>query len=442
MTKMELDPGLIKFEIIAPLISDGLEAAQKRRLRNEIMEKHGISARTLRRYLQKYGEKGYDGLVKAPRSDKGQSKAISEEALAQAIELRRELPGRSARRIIAILEAEGTVPKGEVAPSTLKRHLAKAGAARGDIKGAPPARRFQKEGRNALWQADIKFGPFLPGKNGKKYRTYLLAILDDATRMPVHAEFYDNQRLPILEDCFRKGLLKHGVPDAIYIDNGKIFISKWFRTACARLGIRHIATKPYSPQSKGKIERFNGFVNEFLEELSLQPPSSMEELNRKFRAWLEEGYVHKPHSGLNGLTPSQAYRENPKKIRFTSSGECRQVFLWEETHKVDKTGAVKLKGQAYDAGAALINKKVDLRFDPFDTSIIEIWHNGVFVRKAEPLIAPEFLPQMPREEAGTPPPGRSRLLDAYDDGYKTRERQKNGAIAFAGMDAEGGGRGV
>jgi transposase InsO family protein len=78
-----------------------------------------------------------------------------------------------------------------------------------------------------------------------------------------HAEFYDNQRLPILEDSFRKAILKYGKPDAVYVDNGKVFISKWFRIACAKLGIRHLNTKAYSPESKGKIERFNATVEEF-----------------------------------------------------------------------------------------------------------------------------------------------------------------------------------
>jgi transposase InsO family protein len=429
-----VESGLTKFGIIAPLLSDSLEAAQKRRIRQGIMERYGISYRTLRRYLQRYKENGYDGLVKGTRNDKGQSKALSEEVLRQAIELRRELPGRSARRIITILEAEGVAAKDEIAPSTLSRHLAQAGVSRSDIKRAEPARRFQKEGRNALWQADIKYGPYVPGKNGRKVQTYLLVILDDATRMPIHAEFYDNQKLPILEDSFRKGLLKFGVPEAVYIDNGKIFISKWFRLACARLGIRHIAAKPYSPQSKGKVERFNGSVNEFLEEISLDPPSSLSDLNSQFRIWLDEGYIHKPHTGIDGKkTPYQAYRDNPKKVRFTSSEECRQVFLWEETRTVDRTGAVKFKGLAYDAGVSLIGKRIDLRFDPFDISVIEIWHNGLFVRKATKLCIPEFLPKTPAPDNTSGAPASSRLLDAYKDRNMTREKQRNAAISFVDM---------
>jgi transposase InsO family protein len=110
---------------------------------------------------------------------------------------------------------------------------------------------------------------------------------DDATRMVMHGEFYFHQRLPILEDCFRKALLSWGICDTVYLDNGKIFVSKWFRAACTHLGIRHLAAASYSPQSKGKIERFNRTVEEFFEELRLEPVSDLKELNRKFQLWLD-----------------------------------------------------------------------------------------------------------------------------------------------------------
>ena len=448
MKKEELESGLRKYEVIAPLLNDDLEPAQKRRLRKEIVEKHGITERTLRRYLQKYSEKGYDGLLKSRRGDKGTSKSLSADILKEAIQLRRELPGRSVRRIITILESEGFIKSGQAAKSTLWRHLKQNGASSADIKAnaVTATRRFQKECRNALWQSDIKYGPYIPGKTGKKVRTYILALIDDATRAVVHAEIYDNQRLPILEDCFRKALQKFGIPDAIYVDNGKVFVSKWFRLACARLGIRHINTKPYSPQSKGKIERFNGAINEFLEELSLEPAEDLAALNQKFRVWLEEGYMQKPHSSIGDKSPIQAYRENPKKIRFASSSDCRDLFLWEETRKVDKTGALKQGGNIYDVGVDLINKKVDVRFDPFDMSVVEIWHDGLFIRKAAPLVISEYVKKGAlqntgtgqTEPASTPAPARSRLLAAYEKMNEQRDRQKKGSISFAEMEKEVG----
>jgi hypothetical protein len=147
-----------------------------------------------------------------------------------------------------------------------------------------------------LWQSDIKYGPYIPTVNGGKKRTYMVAFIDDATRLICHAEFYDNQRLPILEDCFRKAILKYGKPDAVYVDNGKVYVSRWFRVSCAKLGIRHLNTKAYSPESKGKIERFNSTMEEFLQEISLEKPKSLEELKqpegKRIADFIRQNYLY------------------------------------------------------------------------------------------------------------------------------------------------------
>jgi len=418
------------------LLSEGLEATEKRHLRNEIMIRHNISERTLRRYLHEFRQYGYDGLLKQPNSTKGTSKTIPPDVMEKAIELRRELPSRSIRRILTILEGEGLISPGAIPKSTLSRHMRLRGFGASQAKTEDrqtAAKRFQKEHRNTLWQADIKFGPYIPGKNGKKVRTYLLAFIDDASRMIMHAEFYDNQRLPILEDAFRKALLKFGRPEAVYIDNGKIFISKWFRLACARLKVNHIAAKPYSPASKGKIEKFNCFVSEFLEELSLEPADSLQTLNQKFRVWLDEGYIHKKHDSLPDQTPFEAYRTDTAKIHYVSQQECHDLFLWEQPRKVDNSGCISIAGVEYEAGAQFVRKLVDVRYDPFDLSTVEIWRDGQRIKLAKPINIGEFIPktQIPAQlSENTKKPTQSRLLAVYEKQNALRDQRRNGAISF------------
>ena len=252
--KQGRDEKLIKkFEMIAPLLNENIDTFELRHLRAQILQSSGLSARTLRRYVQMYKKNGYASLLNTPRSDKGKLRSISEKVIEEAIKLRQELPSRSISRIIEILEGEKIVKPGEVARTSLNRHLVErgygAGQLRAEEKRGQGASRFSRKQRNSLWQADLKYGPILVS-NGKKKKTYLMAIIDDKTRMIMHAEFYDNQRLPILEDCFRKALLKFGKPTDVLVDNGKIFVSKWFKLACVRLGIRHIAAKPYSAKTK------------------------------------------------------------------------------------------------------------------------------------------------------------------------------------------------
>lgn len=293
MKKQELDQsreeGLRRYRIIIPLLEEGLSESEKRGIRRLIQSQEGISARTLRRYVAAYRKGGFDALLPGERRDKGTSRAIPAEALELAAEMRRELPGRSARRIQQLLKSEGH----HVARSTLERHLRQQGLSGREIKveqKQTASRRFTRQGRNTLWQSDLKYGPYLPDPKhpGHKMRTYLVAMIDDATRLVTHAEFYDNQRLPVLEDTLRKAITKCGLPESIYVDQGKIFVSRWLRLACARLRIRHLTAKPYSAASKGKIERFNLTAEEFIQEACLEKPQTLEQLNRLFRAWLSE----------------------------------------------------------------------------------------------------------------------------------------------------------
>jgi transposase InsO family protein len=438
-----------RYEMIAPLLNENIDAFERRRLRAQILESSGISERSLRRYIQNYKEKGYMSLVDIPRSDKGSLRAVPEKVVDEAVKLRQELPTRSVRRIIEILEGEKVIKPGEVNRTSLNRHLVQRGYGaaqlRAEGKATQPSSRFERKRRNSLFQADIKYGPILVF-NGVKKKTYLLSLIDDHTRMIMHAEFYDNQRLPILEDCFRKALLKFGKPSDVLVDNGKIFVSKWFKLACARLGIRHIAAKPYSAKTKGKCEKYHQRVDDFLNEFGLEGVQTLPELNRKFSIWLDEGYTHDPHDALKveerdphtgkllrkrERTPYQAYTEDPAKVRYVSSLECRDAFLWEEQRTVDKSGCIKLAGVVFDVGVALIRRRVDVRYDPFDISVIEVWHDGKFQCKAEKLYIPEFAPKQEEPPATAPKkPTYSRLLKLYEDKNKEREKQRNGALSF------------
>ena len=104
---------------------------------------------------------GFDALLPRERKDKGSCKAIPAEALKMAAELRQELPARSAERIQQLLAGEGYT----VARSTLERHLRQQGLSGREIKAEQKpvaSRRFNRQGRNTLWQADLKYGPYLP----------------------------------------------------------------------------------------------------------------------------------------------------------------------------------------------------------------------------------------------------------------------------------------
>lgn len=424
------EEALRRFRILSPLIAEDLSSCEERQIRAQILIKEGISERTLRRWRSSYQKGGFDALIPKSRKDIGTCKAISTEALELACRLREEVPRRSAQRLTEMLKHEGF----EVSRSTLDRHLRNAGKSVKELsKGKSQGRRFVREGRNTLWQSDIKYGPYIPDpKNpSKNIRTYLLVIIDDATRFVVHAEFYDNQRLPILEDAIRKAILRCGLPSAIYVDNGKIFVSGWLRLACAKLGIRHMNTKAYSPESKGKVERFNRTVEEFFAEIRLENPQTIAQLNTLFRVWLQEGYNHKVHSSLSSKTPAQAFAENDARVRFPSPEALRDAFLWEKEATVDKSGCIKLLSNLYDVGIKFIKKKVLLKYDPFHLETIEIWHQGELQKTVEIAKFGEFNGNTHKDMEEIKKADESKLLRMFADQSKKRLKQLNGAFSLS-----------
>ena len=433
MRKPELDrlreEGLRRYRIIAPLLEEGLAESEKRSIRRLIRSQEGISGRTLRRYVAAFKRGGFEALLPGERKDKGTCRAIPAEALQMAAELRRELPARSAERIQHLLASEGY----RVARSTLERHLRRQGLSSREIKAEQKqvaSRRFNRKGRNTLWQADLKYGPYLPDPDhpGRRMRTYLAAIIDDATRLVVHGEFYDNQKLPVLEDTLRKAVIRCGLPDNLYVDNGKIFVSQWLRLACAKLRIRHLNTKAYSPESKGKIERWNRTVDEFLREAQLEKPQTLEQLNGFFRAWLSEGYNHREHSSLAGKSPARAFTQDTKPLRFHSPEALREAFLWEKTPRVDKAGCISLAGLCYEVGVEYIRKKVLVRYDPFDLSVVEVWSGGEKKKLVSPVNIGEYNRNVKKPAEELEKASQSRLLRLFEIESQKRLKKHLGAF--------------
>ena len=174
-----------RVQMLSRLLAQGLDAGQARQIRAEICTQTGLSERSLRRYLAKYRQEGFQGLKPRPKVYQ-RPQAIPEPLLEQAILLRREVPARSISQIIQLLEWEGLAKPGQLKRSTLQEKLAERGYSSRHMRiytsTGVATRRFQRRHRNDLWQSDIKFGPYIVlGPGGKKQQVYLVAFIDDAT---------------------------------------------------------------------------------------------------------------------------------------------------------------------------------------------------------------------------------------------------------------------
>lgn len=429
---------IFRHEALAPLLmaqDDGTDAAKIVQLKKDICQKSGISRRTLGRWLTGYRELGFEGLKPMSRNP-DKPGVIPEAAIEEAILLRRELPSRSIPQIIEILELEGKVPKGSVKRTTLQDRLAERGySARQMRLYSQPgiaARRFARLERNDLWQSDIKYGPFIT-VNGDKQPTYLVCFIDDATRYIIHAEFYASQDQSVVEDCFRKAILKWGLPRRVYFDNGKQFRNHWMQRACAILEIKLLFAKPYSPESKGKIERFNRSVDSFFDEVSLKHCRTLDEYNKYLSIWLQECYHTREHGSLK-KSPEDAFKSSKAALRFAPADAVARAFKRSERRKADKAGCISFRGKKYEVGLAFVGRNVTIAYDQTDIQTLEVEpEHGEPFRIKELTIGVHTgqRPKLPKT-FGAVKPETSRLLDAKEKQYENRsdEVRRTSAIRY------------
>ncbi len=437
-----------RLQLLSPLLAEGLDAAQAKQIKAGICQQTGISERTLRRYLAQYRLEGFSGLKPKGQGRPRNEAAIPDNILEQAILLRRQVPGRSIAQIIQILEWEGLVEPGQVKRSTLQDKLTERGYSARHMRmyteTGTAARRFQKKHRNQLWHSDIKYGPYLPiGKDGSKKQVYLVTFIDDATRYVLHGQFYPLLDKVIVEDCFRQAIHKYGVPQAAYFDNGSQYRTKWMTRACSKMGIRLVFAKPYSPESTGKVERFNRIVDGFLAEAMLEKPQTLDRLNEMFGIWLEECYQNKPHSALGkGVSPVTAFNSDNNALKFLDPQVIANAFLHAEERKVDKVGCISFQSKKYEVGLPFIGCKVNVVYDPADTEELIIEYEGHTPRKAKQLIIGERAgkrPQLP-EHLQLEPAESSRLLTAAAKKNQQRMEQQTPAVSYRAVRKEGADR--
>jgi len=321
----------------------------------------------------------------------------------------------------------------------LTTHLRRCGMTRRLLdQPAKTYRRFEREHVNALWQGDAMVGPWLPDPTvpGKKRRAHLFCFIDDHSRLVPYAEFFFDEALPRMERVLKIALLRRGVPRALYVDNGPVYSSHQFNAACATLGIHLIQATPYAPEGKGKQERFFETVRlQFLPEVETSTLTTLTDLNESFWAWLEMIYHHREHSETHE-TPWARYTAGLDQVRHAEAETVRQAFLWREKRKVRRDATLSLQGNAYQVEPRWAGRTLELRFDPFDLSQIELSLDGtslglarVLVQQRQRHLAVEHLATEPLD----PPKPRSSLdyLAALRAEYQTQQQRELGPLQFA-----------
>jgi transposase InsO family protein len=183
--------------------------------------------------------------------------------------------------------------------------------------------------------------PSIKQPDGRWRKTFLIAFIDDASRVIAHAEFFYHDNTQNMIEAFRSALFKRGKPQRLYFDNGSNYTSKEILQACVRLNILLSHAPIRDGAAKGKIERFfRGFRDRFLTMHTTF--DSIEDLNSKTRQWIEDEYNHQYHSGIQ-MKPIDRFNIDQRRIQFLTDDEfTAEVFYLEEERKVSKTSPFKV----------------------------------------------------------------------------------------------------
>jgi hypothetical protein len=247
---------------------------------------------------------------------------------------------------------------------------------------------FQKAGE--LWMSDVMHGPAIPFDNGRKgvrRKTYLIAFLDDATRVIPYAAFTFAENTQAFLPILMQAIMRRGIPLRLFVDNGASYRSHHLALVCAKLGIALIHARAYQPQSKGKQERwFRTVRSQLLTRLTSEDTKNIEALNRRLWAWVEGEYHQTPHRGIEHQTPLDRWARDGNEVRYPEPGlDLNDLFLFEVKRKVQKDCTVSLHGIAYEVDAALVGQSVLVRFDPGAPKgrPIQVWHEGRKIQEAK-----------------------------------------------------------
>jgi transposase InsO family protein len=342
-----------------------------------------VAAETIRGWLRDYRRGGFDALVPKQRADQGSSRSIPPQVVDLLCLLKDDEPALTVPGLIKKARAEHSdVVTEEVAlaESTVHRLLARRGLMR-KSKGEPTSkdrRRFEYDLAGELWMSDVMYGPKIR-EGARQRQVYLIAFLDDATRLVPHAAYTFSEGTVAYLQVLEQAVRRRGLPKRLYVDNGAAFRSRQLAVVCAKLGIALIHARPYMPQGKGKMERWFRTVRmQHLPQLKTEQLVSLDAMNRALAAWIEGEYHHTPHRGLEAETPADKWARTSEAVRMPDSN-VGDLFLAEQRRRVQKDRTVTLDGVAFEVDAALVGDHVTLRFDPAKKPTkrtVEVWHQG------------------------------------------------------------------
>jgi transposase InsO family protein len=315
-----------------------LEAARSGETVAEVCRRHGICRQTYYRYLVRYQAQGIEGLEPRSRQPVSQPARMAAEVELELCRLRKDHPRWGARRIRAEL-----LRAGKFAPAVSSIHQA---LVRNNLVALRPPRpkpadiRFERASPNDLWQIDATRVVLATGTPA-----WVMDILDDHARFCLAARVASGPTGEAAWEAMESALRHYGLPRQVLSDNGTCFSGKLihgevdFERRLAALGVQLITSRPYHPQTLGKLERFHRTMKEWLTDHAV--PGSIEGLQVALDRFREHYNQERPHQGLEDLTPAERYQPKPGRRPATPPEPAQPLYPpGSVVRTVDRAGVI------------------------------------------------------------------------------------------------------
>jgi transposase InsO family protein len=396
---------------------------------------YGISRVWVQKLVHRYQREGPAAFEPRSRRPHSNPRAVDLEVEDQIVRLRKTLTRKGvdagAETIAAHLQAAGVSPP---AVSTIWRILVRRGFVTTQPQKRPRSswRRFAADQPNERWQTDITHWRLVD-----RTEVEILNILDDHSRVCIASiarrVFTGTQ----VWQGFLAAFDHWGIPAEVLSDNGAVFTGKQpgqgrvaLEVQCGLRGIRVSHSRPYHPQTCGKVERFHQTEKKWL---TAQPrAASVAGLQRQLNQFQTYYNTIRPHRALGRRTPARAYAARPKAL---PAGPVIGAHYRVRTDQIDNYGSVTLRHNSQlhhiGLGARLAGTPIQLLVDDLHIRVIN-HHTGELIRELtlDPTrdYQPRGLPPgPPNKTAATPQPAsRSRPDRATAAGVKAGRRPPAG----------------
>ncbi len=364
---------LMRYSAIAPLIpglpegyrnlADYLEKASRKGLLHPDGQVKSYAPKTLYKWYFNYRNGGFDALLPAGRSDCGTPRKLDDDLKEKIRYLKERYPRMGAAAIFRHLKEDGSIKSGQVSESTVNRYVNRLSLETGNLP-VQDMRRYERPHINEVWCGDSSAGPYIRTANGRKRRVYVIALIDDASRLVTGAGVFFEDTFVNLMSVMKSAVAKYGVPRVFNFDNGSAYKNRQMELLAARIGTTINYCKPYTPTAKAKVERwFRTMKDQWMASLDMRDFPSLEALSGSLCAYVRS-YNLSAHSSLKGKAPQERFFSEPERIRRRPQERLKTDFLLELERRVSADSVVTIGNVEYEVDMRFARQRIRLRCSP------------------------------------------------------------------------------